>query len=71
MRRHPMLWLLAGTYLLLVGVWPAAAAPVNLAATGAFTVLAQPAVLLAALLVGALMAIRRQPTPAQSHTRRH
>lgn len=61
MRRHPILWLLAAAYLLLVGMWPAAAAPVNLAAAGAFTVLAQPAVLLAALVAGLLLSDRRRP----------
>jgi hypothetical protein len=64
MRRHPILWLLAGTYLLVVGLWPAAAAPVELAATGAFTVLAQPAVLLLAAAVGLIASARRRPAPA-------
>ncbi|MFI6491238.1 hypothetical protein [Streptomyces sp. NPDC050564] len=68
MRRHPILWLLAGTYLLIVGLWPAAATPVELAATGAFTVLAQPAVLLLAAVVGLIASARRRPAHA---TRRH
>lgn len=69
MRRHPILWLLAGAYLLVVGLWPAAAAPVNLAATGAFTVLAQPAVLLLAAVVAVVVSARRKP--AHVHAGRH
>jgi hypothetical protein len=57
-----ILWLIAGLYALVVGLWPAAAAPVELAATGAFTVLLQPAVLLLAPLVAWL---RHRPTPAR------
>ncbi|NUS14094.1 MAG: hypothetical protein HOY69_22255 [Streptomyces sp.] len=67
MRRHPILWLLAGAYLLLVGLWPAAAAPINIAATGAFTVLAQPAVLLLAAVVALIASARRRPV--HSHNR--
>lgn len=71
MRRHPILAVFAGLYLLLVGVWPAAAAPVELAAQGAFTVLAQPAVLLAALLAGVAVNAFRRPAPARTaHARR-
>lgn len=69
MRRHPILWLLAGAYLFLVGLWPAAAAPVNVAATGAFTVLAQPAVLLAAVVVALVVSALRRP--AHAPVRRH
>jgi hypothetical protein len=69
MRRHPILWLLAGTYLLVVGLWPAAATPVELAATGAFTVLAQPAVLLLAAAVGLIASARRKPAPAPAGRR--
>jgi hypothetical protein len=69
MRRHPILWLLAGTYLLVVGLWPAAATPVELAATGAFTVLAQPAVLLLAAVVGLITSARRRPAPAPTRHR--
>lgn len=69
MRRHPILWLLAGLYLLVVGLWPAAATPVELAATGAFIVLAQPAVLLLAAAVALVVpALRR---PAHVHAHRH
>jgi len=69
MRRHPILWLLAGTYLLVVGLWPAAATPVELAATGAFTVLAQPAVLLLAAAVALIASARRRPAPAPAGRR--
>jgi hypothetical protein len=69
MRRHPILWLLAGTYLLVVGLWPAAATPVELAATGAFTVLAQPAVLLLAVVVALIASARRKPAPAPAGRR--
>jgi hypothetical protein len=69
MRRHPILWLLAGTYLLVVGLWPAAATPVELAATGAFTVLAQPAVLLLAAAVGLIASARRKPAPVPAGRR--
>ena len=69
MRRHPVLAVLGGLYLLLVGLWAPAAAPVVLAATGAFTVLAQPPVFLAALLIAiAVPAWRRHShAPARSH----
>jgi hypothetical protein len=69
MRRHPILWLLLGAYLLVVGLWPAAATPVELAATGAFTVLAQPAVLLLAAAVGLITSARRRPAPAPAGRR--
>jgi len=69
MRRHPILWLLAGIYLLIVGLWPAAAAPAELAATGAFTVLAQPAVLLLAAVVAAIASARHRPAPAHTGRR--
>ena len=64
-----ILWLLAGLYALVVGLWPAAAAPVELAATGAFTVLLQPAVFLAALVAGAALSSRGRP--AHAPARRH
>lgn len=69
MRRHPILWLLAGAYLLLVGLWPAAASPVELAATGAFTVLAQPAVLLLAAVVAVVASIRNRSIGAPTGRR--
>ena len=64
-----ILWLLAGLYALVVGLWPAAAAPVELAAAGAFTVLLQPPVFLAALVAGAVLSSRRRPVhaPARRH----
>jgi hypothetical protein len=68
MRRHPILWSLLAAYLLVVGLWPAAATPVELAATGAFTVLAQPAVLLLAAGAAAIVSVLRRPAHA---TRRH
>lgn len=67
MRRHPILWALVALYLLVVGLWPAAAAPVSLAATGAFTVLAQPAVFLAVLLGAVVVTAWRRHTPARAH----
>lgn len=59
-------WSLIALYLAVVGMWPAAAAPVSLAATGAFTVLLQPPVLLLTLAVGVLL--RRRPAPAKTAT---
>ena len=67
MRRHPILWLLAGAYLLLVGLWPAAAIPLNLAAMGAVTVLLQPYVLLAAVAVALIVHAMRRPGHAPAH----
>lgn len=59
-----ILWSLLGLYLLTVGLWPAAAAPVELTAAGAFVVLAKPPVLLLAALVAAVVHHhRRQPAP--------
>jgi len=67
MRRHPVLAVLSGLYLLLVGLWPPAAAPIVLVATGAFTVLAQPPVLFAVLLAAVAVHYLRRPahTPAR------
>jgi hypothetical protein len=64
MRRHLILWLLLAAFLMLVGVWPAAAAPVGLAAAGAAVVLAAipgPVLALAAI---AVYLKRRAPRPA-------
>jgi hypothetical protein len=69
MRRHPILWTLLAGYLLLVGLWPAAAVPVELAATGAFTILTQPAVLLLAAAAAVITSARRRPATAPA--RRH
>lgn len=72
MRRHPILATLGGLYLLLVGLWPAAAAPAELVAMGAFTVATQPAVLLALFLSGLAITALRRPAPARTaHARRH
>lgn len=64
-------WSLLAAYLFVVGLWAPAAAPVVLMASGAFTVLAQPAVFLAVLLAGlAVSAWRRsahKPAPAARH----
>jgi hypothetical protein len=54
MRRHLILWLLLAAFLMLVGVWPAAAAPIGLTAAGAAVVLAAipgPVLALAAIAV--------------------
>lgn len=69
MRRHPILSLLAGAYLLLVGLWPAAAIPLNVAAMGAVTVLLQPYVLLAAVAVALIASARRRPAHHPAHSR--
>ncbi|MEV0556257.1 hypothetical protein AB0I27_22745 [Streptomyces sp. NPDC050597] len=61
-----ILWSLLAAYLLLVGLWPAAAAPIDLAASGAFVVLAKPPVLLLAALVATVLHYRRRPTPARA-----
>ena len=62
-------WSLLATYLAVVNFWPATAAPVEAVASGAFIVLAQPAVLLLVLLVGAVLSKRRRPAhvPARRH----
>ena len=69
MRRHPILSLLAGAYLLLVGLWPAAAIPLNVAAMGAVTVLLQPYVLLAAVAAALIASARRHPAHRPAHSR--
>jgi hypothetical protein len=58
-------WALTALYLLTVGMWPAAAAPFELAFTGLGTVLATvpgPILLLAAVVVW----LKRKPTPAKT-----
>ena len=62
-----ILWLLAGLYALVVGLWPAAAVPVELAAAGAFTVLLKPAVL---LLAGAVALLKSTRRPVHAPARR-
>jgi hypothetical protein len=64
MRRHLILWLLLAAFLMLVGVWPAAAAPVGLAAAGAAAVVAAiPGPVLVLLAVIAYLK-HRAPRPA-------
>jgi len=57
-------WTLLATFLIVVGLWPAAAAPIALAATGAGALIAAiPAPVLAAV---ALIAwLKHKPTPAK------
>lgn len=61
-----ILWAITALYLLIVGLWPAAAAPVELAASGAFVVLAKPPVLLLAALAAAVVHHRRRPAPVHA-----
>lgn len=61
-----ILWSLLAAYLLIVGLWPAAAAPVELTASGAFVVLAKPPVLLLAALAAAVVHHRRRPVPVRA-----
>jgi hypothetical protein len=62
-----VLWVLAALYLLLVGLWPPALAPVALTLTGATTLIAAVpgAVWVAA---GAIAWLKRKPTPAPAKT---
>jgi hypothetical protein len=58
-------WLLLALFLVLVGLWPAAAAPITLAATGAAVILAAipgPVLLLAA----AVGWLKHKPAPAKA-----
>lgn len=61
------LWALAVLYLLLVGLWPAALAPITLAFAGLATVIAAvpPSVL---LLAAVAVWLKRKPTPAKPAT---
>ena len=55
-------WLLLALFLIVVGLWPAAAAPIGLAATGAaviITAIPGPVLLLAA----AVAWLKHRPTP--------
>ncbi|MFJ9420720.1 hypothetical protein [Streptomyces sp. NPDC101249] len=64
MRFRPVRWLLLATFLIVVGVWPSAAAPIGLAATGAGTVLGLipgPVLMLAAAI--AIWHHHRNPNP--------
>ncbi|MEV5414731.1 hypothetical protein [Streptomyces albogriseolus] len=58
-----VLWVLAALYLLLVGLWPAALAPVALTLTGGATLIAAiPASVWVAAV--AIAWLKRKPTPA-------
>jgi hypothetical protein len=62
MRRHPVLWLLAAVFLIVVGLWPAAAAPIGLAASGVAVILGAipgPVLVLAAVVAW----LKHRPTP--------
>ncbi|MEV5236461.1 hypothetical protein [Streptomyces pseudogriseolus] len=62
-----VLWVLAALYLLLVGLWPAALAPVALAFVGAGTVLAViPGPVW--LAVAAIAWLKRKPAPTSAKT---
>lgn len=58
-------WPLLAVFLVLVGLWPAAAAPIGLAATGAAVILAAipGPVLLAAAVIGWL---KHKPAPTKT-----
>ncbi|WP_442803639.1 hypothetical protein OG411_29930 [Streptomyces pseudogriseolus] len=61
------LWVLAALYLLLVGLWPAALAPVALALSGATTLIAAvPGVVWVAAGVIAWLKHKSTPTPAKT-----
>lgn len=56
-------WLLLAAFLIVVGLWPAAAAPIGLAATGAAVILA--AIPGPVLLAGGVIAwLKHRPTTA-------
>ncbi|MFJ9662852.1 hypothetical protein ACIRPR_33495 [Streptomyces griseoflavus] len=58
-------WLLLTAFLIVVGLWPAAAAPVTLAAAGAAAVLATvPAPVWVA--VGVIAWLKHKPAPAKT-----
>lgn len=61
------LWVLAALYLLIVGLTPAALAPITLAFAGLATVIAAvpPSVL---LLAAAVVWLKRKPTPTKPAT---
>jgi hypothetical protein len=64
MFRRPVLWLLIGLFLVLIGLWPAAVAPVALAGAGLAVVIgAIPAPVL--VLAGVAIYLKhRAPRPA-------
>jgi hypothetical protein len=62
---RPLRWLPLALFLIVVGLWPAAAAPISLAATGAAVIItAIPAPVLAAVAVIAWLKHRHTPKPA-------
>lgn len=62
-----VLWALAALYLLVVGLWPAALAPLALTLSGATAVIAAvPASVWVAL--GVIAWLKRKPTPAPAKT---
>ncbi|MFZ4150498.1 hypothetical protein [Streptomyces pseudogriseolus] len=62
-----VLWVLAALYLLLVGLWPPALAPVALALSGATTLIAAvPGVVWVAAVVIAWLKRKPTPTPAKT-----
>ncbi|MEU2566602.1 hypothetical protein [Streptomyces althioticus] len=61
------LWVLAALYLLLVGLWPAALAPVALTLSGGATLIAAvPGVVWVAAAVIAWLKHKPTPTPAKT-----
>jgi len=55
-------WLLLAVVLMVIGIWPAAAAPISLAATGAAVILT--AIPVPVLLLAAVVAwLKHRPTP--------
>lgn len=59
---RPVLWLLLAAFLLIVGVWPSAAAPVGLVFDGAGVIAARiPAVVLVGLTAVFYLRHRRAP----------
>ncbi|OUD04659.1 hypothetical protein [Streptomyces swartbergensis] len=60
-------WLLLAAFLIVVGVWPSAAAPIGLAATGAAVILgAIPGPVLA--LAAVVAWLKHRPAPAPTAT---
>lgn len=67
MSRRVFVWLLLAAFLMVVGLWPAAAAPIGLAASGAAVVLAAipgPVLALAAVVAW----LKYRPVPAKPAT---
>jgi hypothetical protein len=63
MPRRVLLWSLLAAYLIVVSLWPSAAAPIGLAATGAAVILGLiPGQVL--LLAGAAAWLKLRPAPA-------